>query len=112
MISFLSSDNVILIAMLAGLLCIILSNAIEDLFTVLVFKESLLGRQKMIAKYIALGCFGSIFSGFIFYAFTNNDPSPIRSILTYSFILGVFAPISANLLLFAYRKLFPKHQNG
>lgn len=116
MISFFSSDNLVLIAMVAGLLCTILNNAIEDLFTVFVFKESLLDRQEMIgkymiARYIFSGCFGSIFIGFIFYAFSNTEPQPIRSILTYSFILGVFAPVLNNLVTIARRQLFPKRQN-
>lgn len=117
MVSFLSSDNLVLIAMLAGLLCFVLNSAIDDLFTVFVFKEPLIDRQEMIAKYmvaryILSGCFGSICFGFIFYAFANTDPNPIRSILAYSFSFGTAVPVLNNLVTIARRKLFPKRQNG
>ena len=102
------SEKIALTAVLAGILTAVFNSVFEGFST----RKRTVNFREVVNRCLLTGCTLGWLIGVIFYAFALTEAKPIRMIITYSIILGVFAPGLSSLLILAYSKLFSKKESS
>ena len=102
------SNNIVMIAISAGVSTAILANIIDSVFSTFVIKKPRETIREIIRKSLLSGCTGGLLVSIIFCYYASLSTAPIRMIIIYSIIIGIAGPILSNLLMFGYFKLFAR----